>query len=202
MIGATTDSLQQPYRRRLTPSLRILGHSPGSPPPWALRKRKGDGWTVSGRWSFASASPNAHWLAGGCRLGRRGRGTLLDKRGSPEQRLFFSLVEQVTPHDTWHVSGLCGTGSGDMSVEGLELDEAFSVLLGAAPRVRTLLYRFPTLGLLALGSQASPSASGSVPSMNGRSWHRRSRARRLRRRLAERAPVQLALAGRRPAGVR
>ena len=57
----------------------------------------------------------------------------------------------MTRHDTWHVSGLCGTGSGDMSVERLELDAAFSVPLGAAPRVRTPLYRFPTFGLLALG---------------------------------------------------
>ena len=147
MIGATTGllaaTLPEETANTIFADPRVIPC--GVTAPMGTAQRKGDGWTVSGRWSFASASPNAHWLAGGCRLVDEAGAPLLDKHGSPEQRLFFFRQEQVTRHDTWHVSGLCGTGSGDMSVEGLRLDEAFSVPLGAAPRVRTPALPLPHL---------------------------------------------------------
>ena len=196
MIGATTGllaaTLPEETANTIFADPRVIPC--GVTAPMGTAQRKGDGWTVSGRWSFASASPNAHWLAGGCRLVDEAGAPLLDKRGSPEQRLFFFRQEQVTRHDTWHVSGLCGTGSGDMSVEGLELDEAFSVPLGAAPRVRTPLYRFPTFGLLALGVASVAIGLGERALDEWAELAQKKAPAGSRRRLAERAPVQLALA--------
>ena len=196
MIGATTGllaaTLPEETAHTIFADPRVIPC--GVTAPMGTAQRKGDRWTVSGRWSFASASPNAHWLAGGCRLVDEAGAPLLDKRGSPEQRLFFFRQEQVTRHDTWHVSGLCGTGSGDMSVEGLELDEAFSVPLGAAPRVRTPLYRFPTFGLLALGVASVAIGLGERALDEWAELAQKKAPAGSRRRLAERAPVQLALA--------
>ena len=81
-----------------------------------------------------------------------------------------------------------------MSVEGLELDEAFSVPLGAAPRVRTPLYRFPTFGLLALGVASVAIGLGERALDEWAELAQKKAPAGSRRRLAERAPVQLALA--------
>ena len=196
MIGATTGLLAASLPEE---TANTIFADPGVIPcgvtaPMGAAQRKGDRWIVSGRWSFASASPNAHWLAGGCRLLDEAGEAILDERGAPEQRLFFFRQNQVTRHDTWHVSGLCGTGSGDMSVEGLRLDEAFSVPLGSAPRVRTPLYRFPTFGLLALGVASVAIGLGERALDEWAGLAQKKAPAGSRRRLAERAPVQLALA--------
>ena len=70
MIGATTGllaaTLPEETANTIFADPRVIPC--GVTAPMGTAQRKGDGWTVSGRWSFASASPNAHWLAGGCRL--------------------------------------------------------------------------------------------------------------------------------------
>ncbi len=53
--------------------------------------------------------------------------------------------------DTWHTSGLRGTGSHDFEVNDAFVPEGRSVLLGGRPRIEGPLFQFPTLGLLALG---------------------------------------------------
>lgn len=196
MIGATTGllaaSLPEATAERIFGDPAVIPC--GVTAPMGTAQREGPGWRVNGRWSFASASPNAHWLAGGCRLLDEGGAPLLGENGLPEQRLFFFRQEQITRYDTWHVSGLCGTGSGDMSVTELFVDEAFSVPLGAAPRVRTPLYRFPTFGLLALGV-ASVSLGLAERALD--EWTelaQRKAPAGSKRRLAERAPVQMAIA--------
>ncbi len=102
----------------------------------------GDRLEVSGRWAFASGSPFCDWLMGGC---------LTELDGRPvEPRLVLFPREDVEIIDTWTVSGLCGTGSHDIAVEGLSVPVARSAaVIGAAPRVEGALYAFPLFGLLA-----------------------------------------------------
>src|SRR4029077_11201193 len=61
-------------------------------------------------------------------------------------------IDSVEVIDTWSVSGLCGTGSHDMSVEQELVPAARGVsLFTDRPRHPGALYSFPLFGLLALG---------------------------------------------------
>jgi len=65
--------------------------------------------------------------------------------------MFLAPRDQVDFHDTWHVSGLCGTGSTDFSFNGLDIPESHSAdLIGGKP-LDGPLYTFPVFGLLAIG---------------------------------------------------
>ena len=64
------------------------------------------GWTVSGRWPFASGSAHSSWLLAGFRIVR-------DDEPGPEHMIMTCPVEDVQFLNNWHVMGLQGTGSRD-----------------------------------------------------------------------------------------
>ena len=72
----------------------------------------------------------------------------------PETLLVFFAASEVTIHDTWDTSGLRGTGSNDIEVKDLFVPQGRWAVLGGRPQIDAPLYRFPTLGLLALGVSA------------------------------------------------
>jgi indole-3-acetate monooxygenase len=101
------------------------------------------GYRVSGRWPFASGSAHCTWLIGGS----------LVEAGPP--RLMLFPAAEVTIHDTWHVSGLAGTGSHDFEVRDVFVPRARTVAVATEqPLASGPLYRFPVFGLLALGIAA------------------------------------------------
>ena len=108
---------------------------------------------VSGRWPFGSASQVSQWICGGSMVLEDGepRQTAL---GGQEVILPLFEASEVRIHDSWHTSGLCGTGSNDIEVRDAFVPEGRWVALGAPPRVDAPLYRFPFFGLLALGVSA------------------------------------------------
>jgi alkylation response protein AidB-like acyl-CoA dehydrogenase len=67
------------------------------------------GYRVSGRWGFASGCQHATWIFGNCIEG------VVD--GMPKLRIAVFSPDQVTIEDTWHVSGLIGTGSHHFHVD-------------------------------------------------------------------------------------
>ncbi len=71
-----------------------------------------DGYRVSGNWMFCSGSSHADLIAAGCTVYRDGE-PLLNKRGTPEWRLAIAPASQWEIKDTWHTTGLRGTGSND-----------------------------------------------------------------------------------------
>ena len=72
-----------------------------------------------------------------------------------ESLLVFFPANEVTIHeDTWQTSGLRGTGSHDIEVIKANVPEGRWVVLGKRTLIDEPLYRFPTLGLLALGVSA------------------------------------------------
>ena len=105
---------------------------------------------VSGRWPYGSGSQISQWICGGC--------LVTDEAGLQQEPrsllLFFPRAEVIIHEDTWHTSGLCGTGSHDIEVKDVFVPEGRWVELGSRARVDAPLYRFPTLGLLALGVSA------------------------------------------------
>lgn len=111
------------------------------------------GLRVNGRWPFGSASQISDWICGGCLL-MEGDQPRKNRFGAPEPLLVFFRADEVLIHDTWHTSGLCGTGSNDIEVSDVLVPAGRWVVLGNRARVDAPLYRFPTLGLLALGVSA------------------------------------------------
>jgi len=114
----------------------------------------GDDYCISGRWQWASGSSHCRWLMGGCLVTENGKPRLLNG-GIPETRMVLFPASDVIIHDTWHSSGLCGTGSNDMEVKGLRVPRRRSASIVTDKPLETgPLYTFPIFGLLALGIAA------------------------------------------------
>ena len=156
MIGAATAIsagwLPEPAAHAMfEPREAITG---GVAAPLGRAERVESGFRVTGRWPWASGSQNCHWLIGGTVVTQQGK-PLLSPAGAPEIRLMAMPARDVVLHDTWHASGLCGTGSGDMEAKELFVpaDYSFS-LITERPRISRPLYGFPAFGLLGMGLPA------------------------------------------------
>jgi alkylation response protein AidB-like acyl-CoA dehydrogenase len=112
--------------------------------PSGAAVRENGGLRVSGRWQFASGITHADWLWAGCMVMEDGRPRMTER--GPEIVHVCMPVSAVDIHDTWHVSGLRGTGSCDFSARDVLVPEQHSFLL-LDPRAhrREPLYQFPPL---------------------------------------------------------
>ena len=101
------------------------------------------GYSVNGRWSFASGCEHADVLFANCVEG------VVD--GSPQLRGAVFAPGDVEIEDTWSVSGLCGTGSHHFHVDGLVVpaERTFDVL-GGEPCIDAVIVRIPPPALFSL----------------------------------------------------
>lgn len=119
--------------------------------PMGKAMDEGDHYRVSGRWQWGSGSANCSWLCGGAMIFKDGELQRLEN-GMPDNRMMIFPAAEATLHDTWHVAGLKGTGSGDISVDDILVPKERSVsLITDQPVESGPLYAFPAFGLLALG---------------------------------------------------
>ncbi|HWC12218.1 MAG TPA: acyl-CoA dehydrogenase family protein [Acidimicrobiales bacterium] len=106
------------------------------------------GLRVSGRWGFGSGVRHSEWMCGACLVvDDEGRPQLTDA-GSPIVRLAFFPRADVTVHDTWHVSGLEGTGSHDFSVDDVLVPAERTMGFDFLPWPGGDLWRVPPLSLV------------------------------------------------------
>jgi alkylation response protein AidB-like acyl-CoA dehydrogenase len=120
--------------------------SAGIAAPAGTAVRVDGGLQVDGRWAFASGITHSDWVWAGCVITEQGRPRMT--ANGPEIVHVCMPVSDVTIHDTWHTSGLCGTGSHDFSVSGVLVPErrAFGLLDPAGHRSEPL-YQMPPLTL-------------------------------------------------------
>ncbi len=86
---------------------------------------EGGGYTVEGRWPFASGSSHADWFMGECMIYPDGGAEpLLDEHGNPVVKAVLYPRADVRVLDTWHTTGLRGTASNDFTVEGVHVPES------------------------------------------------------------------------------
>jgi alkylation response protein AidB-like acyl-CoA dehydrogenase len=98
---------------------------------------------VTGRWPWGSGTQHCQWILGGARC------------DDDTFRLCFFPATDVTFHDTWHSSGLRGTGSLDFSVDDVFVPDARTLQPGVThPMIDTPLAAFPNFALLASGIAA------------------------------------------------
>lgn len=104
---------------------------------------------VTGRWAWGSGTDHADWIGGGTLVTEDGETDRL-KTGEPRVHLMMFSRDQVSLHDNWDPSGLCGTGSVDFEVTDAFVPEGRWIVLGATPPASDgPLYRFPFFGLFA-----------------------------------------------------
>src|SRR5712691_6754976 len=77
--------------------------------------------------------------------------------GRPEMRLLFVPAGQCRIHDTWHVSGLRGTGSHDYSMKNVSVpaEHGFDILADRPTRPERL-YAFPAIPFVEAAVAAVP----------------------------------------------
>ena len=124
------------------------------------------GWRVSGQWPFGSGCHQAAWLACGAWL-HDDEGPMNSPEGRPEWRLFLAPAGDCHILDTWHTSGLRGTGSHDYVVDGLFVPDrrVFPHPL-VAPAVRPERhYAFPGVNIAMMSAVALGAARGAVDSL-------------------------------------
>jgi alkylation response protein AidB-like acyl-CoA dehydrogenase len=121
--------------------------------PQGRAEAKEGGFRVNGRWAWGSGCQNADWVMGGCQVIRDGE-VERAKSGAPRSRMMIVPAAQIEFFDTWHVSGLCGTGSTDFAMNDLFVPERRAAGLGIDGPLARPLYAFPQFGLLAMGIAA------------------------------------------------
>jgi alkylation response protein AidB-like acyl-CoA dehydrogenase len=82
------------------------------------------GYRVTGRWHTCSGSLHADWIIGGTSV-HDGAAVRLRPDGSAVRRLNFIPISAVTVLDTWHVGGLRGTNSNDLSADDVFVAEEY-----------------------------------------------------------------------------
>jgi alkylation response protein AidB-like acyl-CoA dehydrogenase len=154
---------------------------------------EGDAYRVTGQWKWNSGGQNATWLCGGCVIHENGAPRMLTEK-IPDHRMMLFPASEVTFIDTWHTSGLRGTGSGDMAVRDLLVPKSRSVsLITDKPRIPSPLYAFPIFGLLAIGIAAVASGNARA-ALKEFAAHASARRTPTGRALTDRGTIQAAYA--------
>lgn len=145
--------------------------APGMIAPTGLARPAAGGVVLSGRWQFATGVWHSSWIIAGA--------ILLNDDEQPDPRFFAIPREEVTVEDTWHVDGMCGTGSHDVVIDECFVPDDRSVSIldmnrGCTPGAEIHdgpLYRTPMVPLL--------TATAAMPSLGQARALVREYARRL-----------------------
>ncbi|HEX7070759.1 MAG TPA: acyl-CoA dehydrogenase family protein [Rhodothermales bacterium] len=114
--------------------------------PAGQATRVDGGVNVTGRWSFASGIAHCDWVWAGALVMDNGKPHMTEM--GPEIVHVCIPARDVVVHDTWHVSGLRGTGSQDFSIEDAFVpDQRIFGLLNPVGHRSEPLYQFPPLHL-------------------------------------------------------
>jgi alkylation response protein AidB-like acyl-CoA dehydrogenase len=127
--------------------------APAMVTPSGVAERAPGGFRLNGRWKWATGSMHGTWVIVSGRVEPAGDGGL-------DFRFWALPREDVTVEDTWHVDGMCGTGSHDVVIESRIVPEERSVSVlamsaGHAPGAKLHegpLYRTPMLPILGLAA--------------------------------------------------
>lgn len=106
------------------------------------------GYQVSGQWAWGTGIVHASWILAGCLAD--------DGDGGMTPKMFLLPRSEVDPVDTWHIAGMCGTGSWDYRIDDVFVPEERAVpflsLLdgstGLGDRYGSVLYTTPLVPIL------------------------------------------------------
>jgi alkylation response protein AidB-like acyl-CoA dehydrogenase len=130
----------------------------GALPPKGAAMPVPGGFRLTGRWTFASGCHQADWMLGTSAVMAHGTPRLRPD-GRPDIRTFFVPVAECEFLDTWHTTGLRGTGSHDWQVTDVFVPEerSFPILFNGPSEPGSLsirdfaAYGGPRIAAVALG---------------------------------------------------
>ena len=140
--GYVTAFLDQDVARAMYPDLRVATGAAATTTGQAVRVP--GGYRVSGRFPFVSGCHHCEWVWVGCIVAENGV-PCVDGSGVPETRQCLLRLSQYEILDTWHTTGLRGTGSNDIVVrdEFVEEEHSFSFQDPKLIKRPGPLYAFP-----------------------------------------------------------
>lgn len=142
--GASAGYMNEPGAREVFANPNAP--SAGIAAPAGAAVRVDGGVRVSGRWPFASGITHSDWVWAGCLVMENGKPRMTPH--GPEIVHACMPVRDVVIHDTWYVSGLCGTGSNDFSAADLFVPtQRIFALLDPSGHRGEPLYQMPPLHL-------------------------------------------------------
>ena len=161
--------------------------------PVGRAERVAGGWRVSGDWPWASGSGHSQWMMLFCMFPQAD--------GRAEPRWFMAPTEELTIVDTWHSSGLSGTGSDNVVADGVFVPEHRTVTLEGMREGRGLgaelyggVWSKPTMSFGGM-EQAAPTIGLARGAIEAWTDHLRLKANTYtQEQIAGSIPTQLALA--------
>lgn len=131
--------LEESAARAIYPGLDLV--TAGLLQPAGRAERVPGGYRVSGRWGFGSGCTHADVIVGGCIVMEDGE-PVMEPSGLPVWRIAMAPASSWTILDTWHTTGLAGSGSHDYTTEDLFVPEEHTFSLTERARRTEPLYRF------------------------------------------------------------
>jgi indole-3-acetate monooxygenase len=119
--GYVTAFLDQGVARSMYPDPLVATGAAATTTGQAVRVP--GGYRVSGRFPFVSGCQHCEWIWLGCTVLENGVARI-DGNGVPETRQCFVPLSRCEIVDTWHTTGLRGTGSNDLVVRDAFVEEA------------------------------------------------------------------------------
>jgi len=110
----------------------------GQVPPNGLGERVDGGYRLSGHWTFGSGCTHADVIATGFLVNEHGKPVM--RGGAPQARIALAPASQFEIIDTWHSTGLAGSGSNDYRVKDLFVPDAQTIAQEDPPRRSEPLY--------------------------------------------------------------
>lgn len=111
-------------------------------PVGRMQKTRG-GYIVNGKWAFASGCTHCDWLSAGCLLLDENGQTTPSSFGFPEWKVVMAKPEEYELIDTWHTTGLQGSGSLDYVAKDLFIPEERTFSFFDKPKREGILYSAP-----------------------------------------------------------
>ena len=118
--------LAEPVARAMFPSLDTI--TAGLLFPVGRADRVPGGFRLSGRWQFGSGITHCDWVISGAMIYRDGRPEPSPDGDPHDSRLMMVPREQVEIVDTWHTTGLAGSGSCDYTITDVFVPDQHTLL--------------------------------------------------------------------------
>ena len=134
--GYFAAQLDEQAARTLYPDLDFV--TAGQVPPNGLGERVDGGYRLSGHWTFGSGCTHADVIGGGFLVTENGKPIM--HGGAPQTRIAFAPASRFEIIDTWHSTGLAGSGSNDYRATDLFVPDAHTLSQDDPPRRSEPLY--------------------------------------------------------------
>ena len=133
--------------------------------PHGQALRVDGGWRVSGQWPMGSGCHQADWMASGGWL-HDDQGPIMDGE-TPAWRVFYTPISDCHILDTWHATGLRGTGSHDYTMDDVFVpDRLVSQHPLRAPNLRpSRHYAYSAMVVAVMAAVPLGAARGAVDSL-------------------------------------